>query len=267
MADRRVSATSRLWQCPQCCHVVRDLLRAPASARSDEYGGDPSADKVRLALTARRLLRQVGGAARGRVLEIGAGGGALAERLAQGAREVVAVDVRSEPSPRHPRVRRLTGRIEDLDLGKDAFDLVVGIHVLEHVDDVQGLLARVRGVLAPGGVAYFVTPNAGCRALDVFGADWWMLEDPTHVRFLSPDSIDRLARRAGFHQVAVRRLLGDSLAADGATLARRLQRSAHPAGVLATPAGRALAVAALPVALPLRAVRPGWRPALDVVLR
>lgn len=256
-----------LWRCPRCGHIDRDLRLARAGARSQEYGGDAAGDRVRLELTARRLQDRVGAALSGRVLEIGSGDGRLAQLMARHAQEVVAVDVAPTPVPAPTRVRTVAGRFEDVDLGDGRFDLVVGIHVLEHVADVGDLLKSVRALLVPGGIGYFVTPNAQCTSLRAFGADWWMLEDPTHVRFLSPRSAELLGTAAGFTTVEVRRLLADSLACDGATLARRLERSAPAEGILSRPAGRVLALGVLPVSLPVRLIRPDWRPAIEVLLR
>lgn len=255
-----------LWRCPRCGHIERDIRLAPARARSLDYGGDPAADRIRLTLTARRLMRRVELPASARVLEIGSGDGRLAERLAVGVREVVTVDTSDAPAPAAANVRHLTGRIEEVDLGKEPFDLVVGIHVLEHVTDLRRILVQVRSLLAHRGVAYFVTPNADCAYLRAFGEAWWMLEDPTHVRFLSARSAELIAERAGFARVRTRRLLLDSLASDGATLARRVRRAEPPGGVLEDTLGRVTAVGVLPATVALRSVRPAWRPAMEVVV-
>lgn len=256
-----------LWRCPTCRLVERDLALAPARSRSTEYGGDPAGDRVRLELTLRRLRRRVSGADHGRVLEIGSGSGALAQRLAERASETVAVDLHPPTvAPASPSVRSIVGRLEDVPLDVGRFDLVVGIHVLEHVKDLMGTLRRVRSLLNPSGVAYFVTPNADCAALPRFGSDWWMLEDPTHVRFLSGPGVAVMAESAGFRGSSIRALVSDSLACDGATLARHLHSDIPSQGILDLRSARALAVAVAPAAVLLRTARPRWRPALEIVL-
>lgn len=214
-----------------------------------------------------RRLRHRVGADHKRVLEIGSGSGELARRLSERADQVTAVDVHP-PQARSDdhHVHHLVGRLEDVDLTPGAFDLVLGIHVLEHVEDVRATLRRTKELLAPGGSAYFITPNATCDALERFGAAWWMLEDPTHVRFLSPRSAELLGEQAGFTSVETRPLLADSLSCDGATIARTWQRDGTPRGSLSHPSTKALALAVLPAALALRAVRPRWRPAMELVL-
>ncbi len=259
-----------LWRCPRCGFIERDLRLAPAGARSLEYGGDQAGDRIRLALTERRLRRRLGPALRGRLLEIGAGDACLAARLAPGLDEVVAIErLGTDPSPAAVAagVTSLAGRWEDADLPASSFDVLVAVHVLEHVDDLLATLERARVLLVPGGVLYAITPNADCAALRTFGEHWWMLEDPTHVRFLSAASLPHLAGRGGFSTWRARPLMADSLAVEAATTARALGIGDHDKGALGQAPVRAAAAAGLPLTLVLRTLRPRWRPALEIELR
>ena len=102
---------------------------------------------------------------------------------------------------------------------------------------------------------------------DRYGAAWWMLEDPTHVRFFTADSLARAAEAAGFVDVEVRRLLLDSLSVDAASVARAVRPGPRPRGVLASRAVLAGAVASIPVVLAERALRPRSRPTLQLLAR
>ena len=77
-------------------------------------------------------------------------------------------------------------------------DLVYGVHVIEHVDDVRRTLEVARSVLAPGGRLVLVTPAADSWGLRLFGESWWLLEDPTHVRFFTMRSLRLACEGAGF---------------------------------------------------------------------
>ena len=93
-----------------------------------------------------------------RVLDVGAGTGALTrERVARGA-TVVAV----EPSPdftralrsRFPQIEVHEARAEELPFADDSFDVVLTVAVLHHVadpDDVRATLAEMVRVTRPGG--------------------------------------------------------------------------------------------------------------------
>lgn len=87
-------------------------------------------------------------AARGRVLEVGCGNGALAARLAQ-AHEVVAVDVTLGSA--HETARRAgcvvaVAGLPALPFADHAFDTVVCAHTLEHIPDLYAAAAELRRV-------------------------------------------------------------------------------------------------------------------------
>jgi ubiquinone/menaquinone biosynthesis C-methylase UbiE len=88
-------------------------------------------------------------ASRGRVLEVGCGNGAVAERLHASGREVVAVDV-TLGSVRVTRDRArcaaALARLPDLPFRDRAFDTVACAHTLEHVPDLAGAVAELRRV-------------------------------------------------------------------------------------------------------------------------
>jgi 2-polyprenyl-6-hydroxyphenyl methylase / 3-demethylubiquinone-9 3-methyltransferase len=104
-----------------------------------------------------------------RVLDVGCGGGILAESLAREGAQVVGID----PSERsiaaacaHAEQSKLaidyrSGAAETLDAGElgAPFDLVFAVDVLEHVDDLDRTLAAIARVLAPGGGLGFLTHN------------------------------------------------------------------------------------------------------------
>lgn len=254
-----------LARCRGCGHVLRDLARCPAGARDEAYGGDPGLDRVRLALTFRRLRALVppGGA----VFEIGYGTGRLLRRFADAGHPVagadrdqlgLAVDARVTAAGTLHR-----GELETLPPGADRYDLVYGVHVIEHLRDPAAGLRRAYDLLRPGGRICLITPTADSLGADWFGAAWWLLEDPTHVRFFTPASARRALADAGFAGVAVRRLRLDTLSMEAASLRRRRGRI-PPAGVLAERGTLAFAAATTPAVLAARAVLPRLAPTLEI---
>jgi SAM-dependent methyltransferase len=100
-----------------------------------------------------------------RVLDAGCGpGGNSAWLLPQSS--VVGVDI--EPiavrlaRERHPGMDVREGSITSLPFEDGAFDLVLVLTVLAHVEDDRGAVAEVARVLRPGGAAFFIEP-AGRR--------------------------------------------------------------------------------------------------------
>lgn len=260
--------SARLRRCPSCGHLLRSLSDAPARHRDHAYGGDPALDAVRLTLTHRALV------ADGRpssVFEVGYGAGALLRRFHDDGASIAGADpdqLEREVDPvvvQHATLHHCG--IEDVDASEDHVDMVYGIHVLEHVVDPLTTLRRSVALLRPGGTAHFFTPAGDWAGLPLYRDGWWMLEDPTHIRFFTADSLARLAREAGFVDVEVRRPMLDSLVNDAASAVRRFRPTERAEGVLAHRSTMALAAATLPATVLARAVAPRMRPTLHLVGR
>ena len=255
-------------RCEGCGHVLRDLGRCPANHRDLAYGGEPTLDRIRLDLTYRELVR---GGVPDRVFEIGYGAGSMLRRFHDAGAAVAGVDPDQLQIDVDPVVRDAgdlrVGGIEDSTGLPGGQGLVYGIHVLEHVGDPHQALAATFDLLCPGGRTSFLTPAGDSDGLDRYGGAWWMLEDPTHVRFFSADSLARAAEAAGFVDVEVRRLLLDSLSVDAASAARALRPRPRPSGVLGSRTVLAGAVASLPLVIGQRIVRPRSRPTLQLLAR
>jgi SAM-dependent methyltransferase len=107
------------------------------------------------------VLRAVLAASPGvrRVLDVGAGNGWLARRLA-GRYEVTAVDVDGGETGlgglRDPRVVRLRGDLEALPVAAGRFDAVIAAAAIHYAVDLDGALAELGRVLRPGGFLVIV---------------------------------------------------------------------------------------------------------------
>jgi 2-polyprenyl-6-hydroxyphenyl methylase/3-demethylubiquinone-9 3-methyltransferase len=102
-----------------------------------------------------------------RALDVGCGGGLMAEEVAALGFRVTGIDP-SGPSistaRRHAAgsgaaVQYLQGAAESLPFAEASFDLVCCCDVLEHVADVDRCLSEAARVLKPGGVYFFDTIN------------------------------------------------------------------------------------------------------------
>lgn len=263
---RRLRDGTQLQACTGCGHVMRDLVTCPALHRSAAYGGDPGLDRVRLALTMRTLDR-LAAPAPARVFEIGFGAGQILRRYLDRGAEVSGCDPDQLGTDVDPAVRERGelhhSALEDVATAAEA-DLVVGVHVIEHVVDVGRSLAAAHDMLRPGGRLALFTPAADSWSALAFSQSWWLLEDPTHVRFFTQRSMKRALSDAGFVDIHTRRLLADNLTMEGASLVRTLHPVARPAGVLSSATTRWISIALIPLAVLVRLVAPRWRPTLFV---
>jgi 2-polyprenyl-3-methyl-5-hydroxy-6-metoxy-1,4-benzoquinol methylase len=109
-----------------------------------------------------------------RVLEVGAGIGALSSFIAQNGWDVVALEplaegiegcakfwqIISDATPGDAPIQRFDGRCEDLlAAGVEPFDFIFSNHVLEHVDDLEQLISTLSALLADGGRMVHICPN------------------------------------------------------------------------------------------------------------
>lgn len=162
-------------------------------------------------------LRQLPGSAPRDILDAGSGIGAYTLRLAKafpGAsvlgwdvdlRKVeLATDVAREAGIRNAHFEHRDICADDLP--ESAFDLVLSIDVLEHIDDHTAALRNLRHVLRPGGFLLLQTPQSDQRR--VFRRFYgWHHADHCHEGFLRKDLIPQLMT-AGFIVLSVRETFG-----------------------------------------------------------
>ena len=156
----------------------------------------------------------------GAVLDLGCGDGRLTIELR--ARRIVGADVsrvaldraRARVADRGIELVELTpGAVMPFDDGE--FDLVLLAETIEHVADVQTLLAEARRVLRPDGELAVTTPAHGRRTgLSLLIRGFERSFDPLspHVRFFSRDSLRGMLREAGFDVRSVSARRGTLLA-------------------------------------------------------
>jgi ubiquinone/menaquinone biosynthesis C-methylase UbiE len=134
--------------------------------------------------------------AKPRLLELGGGSSDLLESLASPT--AVACDLSREMllmRPHGDRSHRVVAVGERLPSGAARFDGVFSINVLEHVVDLERVLAESVRVLAGGGLWLAVTPNGNWEGLlDL--AERWSLKIPEGPhRFLTTDQLRRAVDR------------------------------------------------------------------------
>lgn len=122
----------------------------------------------------------------GRVLDLGCGVGHSFHELAP--RETVGVDISAEALAGQDRETHVAD-MRALPFGDDTFASVLSVQSIEHVPDAERVLAEVVRVLAPDGVAVFVTPNR----LEFARAD--EIIDPYHHVEYAPDELAELCGR------------------------------------------------------------------------
>lgn len=144
-----------------------------------------------------------------RVLDVGCGGGLLAESLTRRGARVTAIDL----APAMIETARLHAaqsglaidyRVADIAALEDApFDAVCCMEMLEHVADPAGFVALLARRLRPGGSLFVSTLNRNLKSflLAIVGAEYMLrlLPRGTHEyeRFIRPAELAGWGRAAG----------------------------------------------------------------------
>jgi len=89
------------------------------------------------------------------------------------------------------------GDIQTAGLAADSFDLVIALHVLEHVREPEATIGAVRRVLRPGGLFFAVCPCVTHLKARWAGERWKYLGPPHHLWYFAPATLSRLLERCG----------------------------------------------------------------------
>ena len=145
------------------------------------------------------------------ILDVGCGGGILAESMAARGAIVTGIDLADKPlkvaelhlieSGHNVTYRKISA--EDLAAERPAsFDAVTCMEMLEHVPDPAAIVAACAALVKPGGHVFFSTINRNPKAylFAVIGAEYVLrlLPRGTHdyARFIKPSELASMCRRA-----------------------------------------------------------------------
>ena len=157
-----------------------------------------------------------------RVLDVGCGGGILAESMARRGADVLGIDLAARPlkvAQLHA-IEAAAPRIEYREVAAEAlaeempegFDVVTCMEMLEHVPDPESVVSACGRLVRPGGWVFFSTihRNAKAFAFAIVGAEHVLrlLPKGTHeyAKFLRPSELAAWSRAAALEPVATRGL-------------------------------------------------------------
>jgi 2-polyprenyl-6-hydroxyphenyl methylase/3-demethylubiquinone-9 3-methyltransferase len=160
------------------------------------------------------------------VLDIGCGGGLVAEPLTRLGAEVTGIDPAAETieaAKTHAKGGRLdiiyrAITAEALAAEGAAYDAVLLLEVVEHVPDVPQFLKQVARLVKPGGVMILSTINRTLKAyaLVIIGAElilrWLPAGTHNWARFVTPEELRRALKSAGLAPTDVTGMVYNPLA-------------------------------------------------------
>ncbi len=191
-SGRTASAMLRPIRWTEDRKSARSSRARPSSGGSSEYRGlrifAPPGLHARVAELAREQFP-----ARARILDLGAGTGALSMRLADAGFRVTAADLLPDNFQAQEAAQFLPADLDgEFLLGLEgSFAGVVAVEILEHLEHPRGFLRRIAALLAPGGRLIVTTPNPAspvskARFVRTGHFQWFTDEDRRALGHVSP---------------------------------------------------------------------------------
>ena len=162
------------------------------------------------------LERLAGGIQDKRVVDVGCGGGILAESMAVKGAQVTGIDL-SDKALKVAKLHQLESGVQVdyrliaaealADEAPGQFDVVTCMEMLEHVPDPASVMAACARMAKPDGWVFFSTLNRNPKSymLAIVGAEYVlnMLPKGTHdwSKFIKPHELASYARSAGLEPV------------------------------------------------------------------
>ncbi len=156
-----------------------------------------------------------------KILDIGCGGGLVAEPISRLGAELVAIDasqkninvakIHAEKSDLKIDYKCISA--EDLASQNQQFDVVLALEIIEHVADVEKFIEACAKLLKPNGLLFVATLNRTAKSLLMakFGVEYILRWLPigTHDwrKFLKPSEIENIAKN---QQIRLQKIQGFS---------------------------------------------------------
>ena len=175
-----------------------EAWKEPVLARSETGGTEVTLARAYV----RELVHSIGrqSLAGLRILDFGAGRGAMLDALCGAGAEVCGVDpfgheyLRARGYECHPDLGGVNGKV----------DGIVMFDVLEHLQAPWETLSELRDCLVQGGWICVAVPNPTGLNAKLMREQWREARRPGHLMFPSPRTVEQMLERAGF--VRARRL-------------------------------------------------------------
>ena len=150
-----------------------------------------------------------------KVIDVGCGGGILAESMALRGTDTLGIDMGETPlsvaelhaleaGVKNLRYQKIL--VEDIAAEQSGeYDVVSCMEMLEHVPDPGSIINACATLVKPGGSVFFSTINRNPKAfaLAIVGAEYLlnMLPKGTHeyAKFIRPSELEAWARKSGLH--------------------------------------------------------------------
>ena len=147
------------------------------------------------------------------IIDVGCGGGILAESLAKKCRQATGIDL-AQDSLNIAKLHALESQVSNIDYycvsaeqqaanNAEQYDIVTCMEMLEHVPDPESIVAAVAKMCKPGGLVFFSTLNKTIKSylLAIIAAEQVLNIVPKgtheHNKFIKPSTLIGWAEKHG----------------------------------------------------------------------
>lgn len=159
--------------------------------------------------------KHAGGLKGKKVIDVGCGGGILAESMALRGADTLGIDMGTAPLS-VAELHALESGVDNVTYQKvtveelaeeqaETYDVVCSMEMLEHVPDPSSIIQACSDLVKPGGKVFFSTINRNPKSFlfAIIGAEYVLnlLPKGTHeyAKFIRPSELEGWAREAGLH--------------------------------------------------------------------
>jgi 2-polyprenyl-3-methyl-5-hydroxy-6-metoxy-1,4-benzoquinol methylase len=160
----------------------------------------------------RKLIEDIVGISKGNLLDVGAGTGAFANEMQQAGWQVTGL----EPDADARTVAKKDFGVElspiniFYNLPDSSFDAITMWHVLEHVHDLNGYVAKLKLLLKKDGYLFIAVPNYTSKDAAMYKEYWAAYDVPRHLYHFSPRAMQLLMEKHGLKIAAYKAMWYDS---------------------------------------------------------
>ena len=134
-----------------------------------------------------------------RWLDIGCGVGTLLQAATNRGWDATGTEVAftAAETARRAGLDARHGQTHELALPDSSYDIVSMIEIVEHVGDLDDLLAEAERLVRPGGAVYLTTPHGRGLAARLLKTSWSTVAPPEHLQLFSSLGLQMALDRAG----------------------------------------------------------------------
>ncbi len=135
-----------------------------------------------------------------KLLDLGCGSGYFLKFAKLRGWEVYGVEMSNYAADiaRKQGISVSTKSVTEANFLSEEFDVITMFNVLEHMTNLNEVMANNYRWLKPGGLLVVEVPNVNSMQRNIFGGNWVHWDVPRHIFHFSPETLRKLAEKNGF---------------------------------------------------------------------